>query len=190
MQNFKSFLTEEENFLLFPKHVSQEGFLIQSYPSHVSRNFICDVKSLKSLKGCPTIVDGEFNCANSKITSLEYGPIEVGGNYLCWFSKITSLEFAPKKVGGSFDCAGTKITSLKGIGKDYLLEIGDVLNCDTTKITSNILGVLKIKGLKNFRFNSNRDIQDIINKHLSSDRDILECQEELITKGFRYYAKF
>lgn len=62
-------------------------------------------------------------------------------------------------------------------------------------IKSNILGIMLIKNLKNIEFmfktktNEYEEIENIINRHLKSDRDILECQEELIDKGFKQYAK-
>jgi hypothetical protein len=43
--------------------------------------------------------------------------------------------------------------------------------------------------LQVFKFVKNSEWAEIIENHLVADRDILECQEELIDKGFKEYAK-
>ncbi len=61
-----------------------------------------------------------------------------------------------------------------------------VINFATNKITDSVLGLLFIKHLE--FHNTNDPWKQIIQKHRQS-RDILECQEELITNGLRQYAK-
>ena len=130
-----------------------------------------------------------FSCSHTKITSLEFAPQYVGGYFSCFGTKITTLEFAPQYVGGSFGCSDTKITSLKGIGKNYLKEINSNMflnGCNELK--SSMLGLMLVKELPRIYFD-NKEVQDIFNRHLKGDKDILDCQEELITKGFKEYAK-
>jgi (2Fe-2S) ferredoxin len=54
-----------------------------------------------------------------------------------------------------------------------------------------MLCILLIKDLKIIHFKNidNEDAGVIIQRHLTGDRDILECQEELITNGLKEYAK-
>jgi len=130
-----------------------------------------------------------FSCSHTKITSLEFAPQYVGGYFSCFGTKITTLEFAPQYVGGSFGCSDTKITSLKGIGKDYLKEVKGIIYLnDCHELKSNMLGLLLVKGLQRIYFDNN-EIEEIFNRHLQGERDILDAQEELITEGFKEYAK-
>jgi hypothetical protein len=85
-----------------------------------------------------------------------------------------------------------KITSLKGIGVDYLQEAGMYIHLPKS-ITSNILGLLKVKNLKecptgNFH-NDLLEAIKIINKHLKSGRRLSKCKQELEDKGLKEYAK-
>jgi hypothetical protein len=56
------------------------------------------------------------------------------------------------------------------------------------KIIGGTLSLLKIKDLHTINCDISPEWLNIIKKHLTS-KDILECQEELITNGFREYAK-
>jgi len=53
---------------------------------------------------------------------------------------------------------------------------------------SNLLYVFKIKGLKYVKTKIG-DLNDIINKYLTGNHDIMDCQEELIEAGFEKIAK-
>jgi hypothetical protein len=58
-----------------------------------------------------------------------------------------------------------------------------------------ILSVLRIKGLEDFDFvnsgskDPKRDINKIIGRHLHGDKDIIDCKEELMSAGYKEYAK-
>jgi hypothetical protein len=153
----------------------------------------CD--ALTTLKGGPLQIDGNFLASFcSSLTSLEGAPIQVGGYFSCrQCSSLTSLKGGPLQINGdftSYNCIS--LTSLKGIGKQYLKKCGELLNLDNcSNLKSHMLGILLIKDLKIIHFKNiaNEDAGVIIQSHLDSDRDILECQEELITNGLKEYAK-
>ena len=167
MQNFKQFLKENEYIEITDKDLVN-GKLTKQYP---------DIK-------------GDFDCSDIHLISLEFAPQSVEGYFDCSRTNITSLEFAPKFVGGFFNCSSTKITSLKGIGKNYLKEVKDYIGfLSCRELKSNMLGLLLVKGLQEIEFNIKEEIEKIFNRHLTGERDILDCQEELITKGFKEYAK-
>ena len=114
---------------------------------------------------------------------------DINGYFDCSNRGIITLKFAPKYVGGYFNCYNTKITSLKGIGKDYLKEVKGIIYLnDCHELKSNMLGLLLVKGLQRIYFDNN-EIEEIFNRHLQGERDILDAQEELITEGFKEYAK-
>ena len=132
--------------------------------------------------------DNNYYCSSRNLISLKGSPREVHGDFYCSHNQLTSLEGAPLKIGGGFRCPFNDIISLKGIGKDYLKEIHGTINLNWCPIKSHMLGLLKVKGLINIKFNQNRKVEEILNKHLKS-RDLLACQEELIENGLEQYAQ-
>jgi hypothetical protein len=85
---------------------------------------------------------------------------------------------------------------LDNIGEMSFSGVNKFINCEhlylmsTENITSNLLGILKIKSLNKLSILSfkNALIFKIIKKYISS-KDILGCQDELIENGFSKFAK-
>jgi hypothetical protein len=165
---------DSQNFIFFPIKFGV-----------IKGDFYCrDLHNLESLEGAPTEVTGDFSCSNClKLTSLKGAPTKVGGYFKCNVcTSLTSLEGAPTIVKGSFGCSNCEnLTKLSHIKSTETLFIND------TPIT-NLLYVFKIEGLKEIETGNNK-LDEIINKHLAGDRDIMDCQEELIEAGFRKYAR-
>ena len=140
-------------------------------PEHFQGDFICDDNDLTSLKGAPKTVNGHFSCADND---------------------LTSLKGAPKIITGDFVCSNNALTSLHDIHK-YIKDIGGGIWFSNNPITSHILGLLLIKNLKSINLDGLTgnllEASKIINKHLASRRDLIDCQEELISSGFKEYAK-
>jgi hypothetical protein len=156
---------------------------------HIKKISNADLVNGKLVKQYPDVT-GYFDCSSTNITSLKGAPKEVYGTFDCAYTKITSLIGAPNLVAGGFYCYHTNITSLKGIGKDYLQEVGGVIHLNLChNLTSHMLGIMRIKKLKKIYFDINIKVEAIFNKHLSSDRDIIACQEELMEAGFKEFAK-
>jgi hypothetical protein len=174
----------------------KNGVMIPNqFPNKVI-NFGCTgLKQLTSLKNCPNQVGHNFNCRSTSITSLEFSPKIIDRWFICHNTKITSLDHAPLKCYG-FACDGNNILHLKGIGRSYLKECFELWLPETIK--SNILGLCQIKNLKtiyiqdyNITVVKSGDLYEaieIVKKYLNKDID--ECQEELIQNGFNDYAKF
>ena len=154
-------------------------------------DFYCSKTNITSLKQGPSWVGGNFSCHDTKITSLEGGPSYVGGNFSCYGTNITSLEQVPSWVGGHFNCVVTKITSLHNIHKQ-IKHIGGQLYLSNT-VKSHILGVMFITGLDKIEIDKGNKIQkqveNIINKHLADDRNVHLVQEELLEAGLKEFAK-
>lgn len=164
---------------------------------HYFSSIEISAKGLRSLKGSPKKVEGNFVCAGNSLKTLDGGPEYVGGNYSCTGGELTSLEGIAKEIGGCLDLSDNNLTSLKDLHKQILriasnrkIIIRPDVNLDVTgnPIKSRVLGLLKIKGMKNVLMD-NVAVQAIINKHLNGDRDIFACQEELEDMGFPEYAK-
>ena len=112
-------------------------------------------------------------------------PEGVIGRFNCSNLYLTSLEGAPSSVGGSFSCYSNRLTSLHNIHKQ-IKYIGSFADLSYNPITSHVLGLLLIDGLKDV---DNKKVERIINIHLKNGRDIFACQEELIEAGLEEYAQ-
>lgn len=175
----------------------KNGKFKKPFKDEFKGSFICRNTNIISLEGSPTLVSGHFNCSkNDKLTSLIGSPKQVFASFYCISNRsLTSLEGAPLFVGMDFDCSSSKIISLEGIGRKYIKGMGEAseIYCDNCPIESNILGLILVKSLHKFSFEDfkgdHHPVENIINSHLQGNRDVLECQEELIEKGFKEYAK-
>ena len=156
-------------------------------PQIIKKEFSCDSNKLKSLKGSPRIINGDFYCRNNKLKYLIDGPEVVNGNFTCSKNNLISLLGAPKIIKGHFYSSHNSFTSLKAINL-YIHEIDGWAYFNDCEIKSNILGLLKIKGLRRVTLN-NEKISDIMNKYLP-EGNISECMDELIDNGFGEYAKW
>lgn len=161
----------------------------------VTGDFICSSTGLTQLNGCPQHVGtsefgGDFMCDYNEITSLEGGPKTVGGSYSCaGCDNLDSLQHLAEKIGGSiFAQQLPKLKSLQGIHK-IVRQCSGVFDLTGTKLESNVLGLLMIKGLESVKMD-NSQVAEILNKHLKQpDRNAHECQEELIDAGLAAFAK-
>ena len=207
---FKTFL---ENEITWPPKDGKPG-----EPPESLLNYNCSSRQLTSLKGCPKIVEQDFECRDNYLTNLVDGPTYVGASYYCRHNHLTSLKGAPKIVGknptnrtwsvfncsynmltslehcpevidGSLEAQGNNITSLHNIHK-HLKEVGEerYINLKSNPIESHVLGLLLIKNLLEVSLD-NKKVESIINKHLKGDRDVVECQEELLNKDLDDYAQ-
>ena len=161
---------------------------LKNAPLEVNGDFECsDNRGITSLKGAPAEIGGSFYCSNTGITSLIGSPKKVGRNFSCYGTGITSLVGAPKEVGGYFHCTSTQLTSLEAINF-YVHEINGSAIFLRCGIVSNILGLLKIKGLEEVEFD-NKKLEAIMNKYLPLG-NISECMDELLDNDFKEYAKW
>ena len=103
------------------------------------------------------------------------------------------ISHLPTSVGNIVEIYNT-ITNLHNIHK-VLKEVGKKLICPLS-IESQVLGVMAIKKVKGFTIDiSNFDfykskVGTIISHHLSEDRDMLDCKEDLMSwPELKEYAK-
>lgn len=86
---------------------------------------ICNVRSLI---GCPSIVNGNFNInSNQYFHSVEYSPDVVKGNYYCNYNKLNHLKGISKYIGGTLDLYMTQLhtNTLYGLDDSITIE-GDI----------------------------------------------------------------
>lgn len=121
-----------------------------------------------------------------------FGEIEMGGeDIFCEWPPAYPI----KAPGWSVHIQITEETSSKDFAKN-------ILAANTLEIThypkylTGLLGFMLLgKDVKNLSFDTSGDTDfqkaiTIVQKHFKSDRDVLECQEELIAAGLSKYAKF
>ena len=176
------------------KGMSQEGVT----------ELFCSDCDLESLEGAPDKINGALHCANnSNLKNLIGCPqgIESLICHSCGFSSVSSLEGMPKIIKKNLTIYNNPIKSLKGIHK-IVEEIGNKLMLPF-HIESNILGVLKIKNLKEIVFYDTKNefsieakdkinkVAEIVNTYLPNPTtaQILDCQNELIEAGYEEYAE-
>ena len=64
------------------------------------------MNKLTSLESCPTEVDGDFLCDKNNLTSLRGVPKWIGDSFSCSQNNLISLRYAPTYVDDSFFCWG------------------------------------------------------------------------------------
>lgn len=194
-------------------------------PFIVDGSYNCSGNGLYHLNGAPRKVTEEFFCYNNKLRTLYGGPTEVGSHYLCDRNSLLSLEGAPSEIGGRFDCSENRLKSLEHLPPTIKTDldishnnsikslhnihrivkfIGGNITIPTT-VRSNILGLVKISGLKDIQFASAsqryrgppKDLEGIenlihattiVSQYLKS-KDIHACQEKMLEAGLKEYAR-
>jgi len=91
------------------------------------------IPGVKSLVGCPRVINGDFECTNCpELKTLEGGPEEVTGYYNCCQNNgLESLKGVAKIIGGDFNCH--KCDSLKSFDGLQETEIGNFFICSYLK---------------------------------------------------------
>jgi hypothetical protein len=152
------------------------------------------MKSVKDLPGYPfeDPYKSDFYCYPNYLTSLEGCPQIVNGHFSCSVNELQSLQYCPQIVDGNFYCYNNKLPSLQNIHK-YCKQIDWELQAYNNPIKSHVLGVMLIENTKRVRLSTKRrqlqKIEQIINTHLKTDRDVFICQDDLIKAGFAEYAQ-
>lgn len=83
----------------------------------IAGSFDIGDNSLKSLEGCPVVVQRVFDCANNNLENLSFSPMLVGHDFYCDGNNLNTLKGAPQSVGGGLFCDSNKLTSLEGCPK-------------------------------------------------------------------------
>jgi len=215
MQNFKSFLNEDNNAeykiaLYLEYDIRYED--IVDYLNQQKQNIIQDIKQKTKIDKIDIDIRGysfsvilniEDNQLNN-LKSIENTIIDIlqkhnNNDSFQYLNQDTNIELIllnnqlPQNIKINFPqiyISPMQPISFKGINK--IIEDFQIMNVRNAKnITDSILGLLLLN-------KSNRKISivfstlqwtKIVNNCLMSDTDILECQEELIKEGYAQYAK-
>jgi hypothetical protein len=165
---------------------------LEGCPKVVNGDFNCFGNILQSLQYCPQSVEGDFNCFGNILQSLQYCPQVVKGNFYCSYNNLQSLQYCPQVVKGNFFCYSNNLWSLQNIDK-YCKQIDGKLWAYKTPIKSHVLGVMLIENIESVKLSiicsKLQTIEQIINTHLNTDRDVFICQDNLIKAGFAEYAQ-
>ena len=180
-------------------------------PTRVGGYFYAEKNKLTSLEGAPETVGFSrqtsgspgsvvvFDIAgNSNLKSLKGGPKKVNGKYYARRCGLTSLEGVASEIKGELDLSHNALTSLQGIHKLFKGgSLDGVISLDWCPIKSHILGLMlipKLRGAYNESGGANpNDFSKaivIVDKHLKSkERDVIDCQQELIEAGLKEFAQ-
>jgi len=219
MQNFKQFLLKEDTTIQDKSYFSIQFILTSNQDSNLEYTEFVKVDNFiknKLQKEYPEIYKDllDFDYLFSvKILSFNIAITKNNGNKLNEI--IFKLSELAEEFFNSKDFSVQSSATLFNIEQqDFLIKCDDIklsfdrqkegslkgihkkIDCVSLKIWNidNVeeggLGLLQIKRLKtllNIRINT--EWFSIIEKHFKSDKDILECQEELIANGLNKYAK-
>jgi len=128
--------------------------------------------NLSTMVGCPKIVTNKFDVSHNSIRTLEGLPLN---------AQVVDLRNNP-------------IQSFEGIH-----ELRDCVEMwIPCSITSNMLGLLKMKTLKKLYCDTNFNTGNtqfhaafkIVKHHFDNGRNLFACQEELIDNDLKDYAEF
>jgi hypothetical protein len=133
-------------------------------------------------------VNGNFLIYGNYLTTLDGCPEEIIGNFNCSDNNLTSLIGGPKIVQSMYSCYMNPLISLNGLGKTDNV----VLSYDSNL---PLIRLIEIKNIKFVTDSANKDykiVNAIISDHYllwklstkSKKQAILDCQKELIQKGF------
>jgi len=127
-----------------------------------------------------SVYNGEF-CVDASYLQIKHS-IDLSG------LDLTSLDGIPTNIDGSVTLSKNSLTTLKDI-HTKIHSVNGVIRFVDCPIRSNILGLLKIKGLQGIILSPHRlELQMIINRYIF-EGDIFECQRELIDKGYEAFAQ-
>ena len=155
-------------------------------PNSIHCNFYTKNENLKTLEGSPESVLGIFTCTHNLLENLIGGPKWVNDTLDYDYNRLTSLEGGPEFAGGNVFLTNNKLESLANIHKHFK-TINKMLYISFNPIKSNILGILLIKSLSGLYIDGAPF--NILRKHLKGDKDVLECQEEMISAGYKEFAR-
>lgn len=163
-----------EQLIVYPFMLDDNGALILKFKS-CNKMYIIDIDfKLNSFHNFPETI---------------YGPNERFLNYGIKVAYSTHKNIPLDGITKTFmkSCSFWKFpnVNLSNVHK-HIKYVGETFSINPN-YKNPILGVLLIEGIKDFI--GVKSIEPILNKHLQGDRDILECQEELIDNGFKEYAR-
>ena len=161
----------------------------ENFPKEVEQNLNVSDNKLRSLKGCPKVGGRLMLSGNPGITSFEGICPQLGGLSIRNCGGLKSLHDIHKHVKllkFTYDSSARATT-------EGMLYIGTEEEC---KIVDSVLGLFLIEGLREVRVGVSSLAKfgpwEIVNKHLKNkDREdaMYDCQEELISAGFKDFAK-
>lgn len=152
---------------------------------HVKGNFSINTNGLKSLKGCPNIVDGHFDCDQNDLVDLQGAP-EHTGSFYARSCNLTSSKGVSKTINGGLYIWGNTLKKMDHlplkaqiISMDYhekMPLLGCLATVDKSVLLSGDVPVL---------------VQQIVDKYAGKGRSgALLAAAELIRAGYKEHAQW
>jgi len=163
-------------------------YTIKSGKMDTQGNFHLDDAKITHIPVPFGVIGGSFQANIETLKSFENFPTRILGNLYAYDTNVESFDGLQTEVDGGVDLTmNQKLIDWVGVYK-HLPRIGGALKFDVDYVKRGGLGVLLIKELSEIS-SGNSDVDAIINKYLRSDRNIFDCQEELIDAGFAHLAR-
>ncbi len=163
-------------------------YTIKNGKINIQGNFYLDDEEITHIPVPFGTVSGSFQANIETLKSFENFPELILGNLYAYDTNIESFEGLHTEVAGGVDFTmNEKLTDWVGIYK-HLIIVGDKIKFDVDFVKRGGLGILLIKGVQEVS-SGNSEVDAIFNKYLKGDRNVLDCQEELIDAGFAHLAR-
>lgn len=93
---------------------------------NVNGSFTSTNNGLRTLKGCPRVIEGFFNISWNNISEFDYFPIKIDGGFTCSYNPLKNFKGMEKcDISSDITCRGVDITTLEGIPENNNgLDIG------------------------------------------------------------------
>jgi len=210
MQNFKSFLKEQQETQYNSNIVFQVSFYSTNLLNNREFEFLKNkvIQTAKQYK-LSIILDQEVIEIQVDMNNEEVSEHNINNIYDILLEEVNAilLDFNNDIEGGdnkiilkgipnkkvsyyNIDLYCRPNTKLTGIEK--VIEDCDELNIyNSENVIGNVLSLLRLKDVSTLEIVSLQKVKwaPIIEKYFENDKDILECQEELIANGLNEYAK-
>ena len=177
IENGKLVHTSKE--LLIEDFMVENGKLAIPFKSALSFSVQCNNK-LTTFENFPETMPYDYASGQKGMfyRKLDFGVTQEG---------LTSLEHFPRRISGPINTYRLPNLSLSKANK-HIEYLGGEWDIDSNYV-GPILSLILIKGLEEVNMGPKHvKLTDIINKHLK-EKDVMECQEELIQAKLKEYAR-
>jgi len=157
---------------------------------HSCYKFVIGTPELKSFKNFPDKILYDYREIRDRRWSLSFGGVYSNDNN---YNHITSLNGITPEIQGGLDCSMLRKVNFSHVNT-YIKHC--TLVALPRDYVGPLLSFLKIPSLKRIHYrvlgNTKTDqdnAYEIVSKYLEGNRNILECQEELIDNDLKDYAE-
>ncbi len=144
-----------------------------------------------SAAGIKAVDDKILELLNDYYKDIITKPLKLREDFVAIYDAIPPFKVVHDNIALNFSISGDKENSFHDIHK--AIDTKDLRICvhSSHKITSSVLGLLKMPRLQNLMYIMDPVPEwfNIVHKHFEGEKDLVACQRELIEKDLDEYAE-